>query len=91
MDERMRFIGDALEQEGSFTELCERYGVSRKTGYKWLARYRVEGVSGLAERSRRPHWSPNETSVEVVASLVELRGRHPTWGSKKLRSACFGC
>jgi len=84
MDERMRFIGDALEQDGSFTELCERYGVSRKTGYKWLWRYKEEGSAGLAERSRRPHWSPNETSVEIVAALVELRGRHPTWGSKKL-------
>ncbi len=84
MDERVRFIGDVLRGEWTFASLCRHYGVSRKTGYKWLDRYEGEGASGLEERSRRPRSSPNETPVEVVAALVELRRRHPSWGAKKL-------
>jgi putative transposase len=84
MDERVRFIGDVLRGEWTFASLCRHYGVSRKTGYKWLDRYEAEGASGLEERSRRPRSSPNETPVEVVAALVELRRRHPSWGAKKL-------
>lgn len=54
MDQRVRFI-DHLTREWSMTELCERYEISRKTGYKWLDRYGEFGACGLMERSE-PRW-----------------------------------
>lgn len=84
MDERVRFIGDVGRGDWTFASLCEHYGISRKTGYKWLDRYEAEGPSGLEERSRRPLSCPHETPSEAVVALVELRRLHPTWGAKKL-------
>ena len=52
MKERIRFVTDWERDLYSMVELCERYGISRKTGYKWLARYEREGPDGLHERSR---------------------------------------
>lgn len=84
MDEKTQFIADVLRHEFSISELCERYGISRKTGYKLIRRYQAEGPEGLRERSRRPHHCPHETPKDVVQSLVKLRQRHPRWGAKKL-------
>ena len=84
MDQRTQFIADHLRQVLSVTELCDLYGVSRKTGYKWIDRYLRQGPAGLEERSRRPHVSPNQTAQEIVAALLEARRRHPSWGGKKL-------
>ena len=64
--------------------MCERYGVARKTGYKWIERYLRLGRAGLEERSRRPHQSPNQTDPEIVTAFLEVRRRHPSWGAKKL-------
>ena len=68
----------------SITELCELYGVSRKTGYKWIECYIRLGPAGLQEESRRPQHSPNATAPEVVDAILEARRRHPSWGAKKL-------
>jgi transposase len=84
MDQRTRFIADYLHRVLSISELCDLYGVSRKTGYKWIDRYLRHGPAGLEERSRRPHASPNQTGEEIVAALLEARRRHPSWGAKKL-------
>jgi len=84
MDQRTQFIADFLRQVLSVTELCDLYGVSRKTGYKWIDRYLRQGPAGLEERSRRPQGSPNQTAQEIVAALLEARRRHPSWGGKKL-------
>jgi transposase len=84
MDQRTQFIADYLRQVLSVTELCELYGVSRKTGYKLIERYLRQGPAGLEERSRRPHVSPNRTDDEIVAAILEARRRHPNWGGKKL-------
>jgi putative transposase len=71
---------------GAFTmsELCARYRVSRKTGYKWLARFKAEGWSGLSDLSRRPHQSPQQTSGAVAERIVAERRRRPRWGAKKI-------
>lgn len=66
------------------TELCERYGVSRKTGYKWLARY--QSAQGVAELSRRPHHCPTAVPPDIEARLIRFRQAHPLWGPKKLRA-----
>jgi len=68
----------------TMTELAIQYGVSRKTGYKWVAAYEAHGWRGLQEHSRRPHHSPHATDDDVVAVLVAIRRRHPSWGPKKL-------
>ena len=84
MDERLQFVADVRRAHESMTVLCDRYGISRKTGYKWCTRYQAEGAAGLLEHSRRPHTSPAATARAVVDALLALRGRHPTWGGKKL-------
>jgi len=84
MDQRTQFIADYLRDMLSVTELCQLYGVSRKTAYKWIDRYLHLGPAGLEERSRRPRHSPNETAPEIVAAFLEARRRHPSWGGKKL-------
>jgi transposase InsO family protein len=68
----------------TMTELCAQYGVSRKTGYKWVARYDAHGRAGLADRSRRPHHSPRATDARVVELLCAARRHHPTWSARKL-------
>jgi putative transposase len=84
MDQKMQFIADYLRQTLSIIELCELYGVSRKTGYKWIERYLKHGPLGLEERSRQPHASPHQTPRHVVEAFIELRRHHPAWGAKKL-------
>ena len=84
MDQRTQFIADFLRETLNITELCDLYGVSRKTGYKWIDRYLHHGPAGLAERSRRPACSPNATAEEIVQAFLEVRRRHPSWGAKKL-------
>jgi putative transposase len=84
MDERVQFITDYQRQLFTMTALCDRYGISRKTGYKVLARYDAEGAAGLAERSSRPGHSPQATAAPVVHAIVALRKRYPTWGGKKI-------
>src|SRR5207249_9372747 len=84
MDERLQFVADARRGSEEMSELCRRYGVSRKTGYKWLARYDAEGAACLRERSHRPHSCPHASAPDAVDALCELRRRHPTWGPKKL-------
>jgi putative transposase len=84
MDERVQFISDYQRQLFTFVELCDRFGISRKTGYKWIARYETEGSGGLISRSSRPHQSPQATAAPVVAAIVALRRRYPTWGGKKI-------
>jgi len=85
MDERFRFVVDAEREEVSLAELCRVYGISRKTGYKWVKRYQADGLEGLRERSRRPQSSPHRTGSEWVERIIGARLRHPHWGPKKLR------
>jgi len=64
MNERRRFVVDCEEDLYSMRELCQRYKLSRKTGYKWLARYAADGLGGLHERSRAPHHCPHSADGE---------------------------
>jgi putative transposase len=84
MTERLRFLTDARRRIASFTELCARYGVSRKTGYKWLHRAEHEGTARLADTSRRPHTCPRAIPAPIVDRLLAVRRRHPSWGPRKL-------
>ena len=84
VDERIRFIQDALSDRFTMSELCARYGVSRRVGYKWLARYEEEGRRGLRDRSRAPHHCPHRIQAEIVELLCAQRREHPHWGARKL-------
>src|SRR5688500_7211686 len=84
VDERLRFIAEYLDGVVTMTDLCAQYGISRDTGYKWVARFEAEGPAGLHDRSRRPHASPRATAQAEVQALLEARRRHPRWGPKKL-------
>jgi transposase InsO family protein len=84
MNERVKFVAAMLEAETSFTELCERFGISRKQGYKWKERYERDGVEALVDRSRAPHSHPHAVTAEVVQLMVTARRRHPRWGPRKL-------
>lgn len=90
MHQRTLFIADHLRGIHCVTQLCAEYGISRKTGYKWIDRYIRRGASGLEDRSRRPHTSPRAAPEHVVNALVQLRHRHPTWGPKKLLKILAG-
>ena len=85
MDERMRFVAAASEDDAVMTEVCTEFGISRETGYKWLRRYRAEGAQGLNERSRAPIRHGLARDAVLVEAALALRERHPTWGPKKLR------
>lgn len=86
MDEKVLFIADYLRKLGSFSQLCERYGISRKTGYKWVERYQEAGADGLAERSRRPHSVALETPYAIQQAILELRDQRDPPGPKKIQA-----
>ena len=81
---REAFMQAYLSGAFTMTDLCEQYAVSRKTGYKWVGRHAQEGMSGLTDRSRRPHTSPRQTSTAIVEQLCAARRQHPTWSARKL-------
>ena len=85
MSLRSEFVSLARGESSNVSMLCERFGISRKTGHKWLGRYRSEGRDGLTDRSRRPNCSPNVTSVDVEQAVLEVRRKHPAWGGRKIR------
>lgn len=83
-DQRMRFVLACLGAEESLASLCRKYGVSRRTGYKWLARYREQGPPGLSDRSRAPRCHPNQIEEKIERRILSLRADHPSWGARKL-------
>ena len=84
MDQRVQFIADYQRGVFDIAELTRRYGISRKTAYKWIERYEIGGPAELVDRSRRPAHCPHRTPPAIIAALLEVRRHHPTWGAKKL-------
>lgn len=84
MDERTTFVGEYLTGLWTMTELCERFAVSRKTGYKWVRRYYAGGRSALADRSRRPHGHAHAIPDRLVQRVLETRARFPRWSVGKV-------
>jgi len=83
MDQRVQFIADYQRDLYDIADLARRYGISRKTAYKWIDRYEVGGPGGLVDRSRRPR-APHATPERIVTALLDVRRHHPSWGAKKL-------
>ena len=84
MQERKRFISEAQGGLFSFSELCSRHGISRKTGYKWVGRYELEGPDGMADHSHRPRSCPHATELHVLEAALKLRRNRPRWGAGKI-------
>ena len=80
---REEFVTLASREETNVRELCRRFGISPTTGYRWLARHRACGVTGLGDRSRRQRYSPHRTAAEIEAAILALRAAHPVWGARK--------
>ena len=87
MSERLDLVTLAGQPGADMTELCRRFGVSRKTGYKWLARFAEVGAEGLLDRPHRPKVSPRRTVGAVEEAVLELRRANPVWGGRKIRHA----
>lgn len=85
IDERRKFIDAWLKREFSFKELCERFKISRKTGYKLLARFRSEGDTAFRNRSRARLAQAHALSDQMVGELLVLKARYPLWGPRKIR------
>lgn len=84
-ERRQNLVRDYLLNYYSVSELSQRFSVSRKTAHKWIGRFLEEGEKGLEERSRRPHVSPNQTPTDIVEELLEQKGKHRSWGARKMR------
>ena len=85
MSLREEFVTAAAEEDANISALCRAYGISRKTGYKWLQRYRKYGAAGLQDQPRRPRHSPVQTSKSMEDVIVALRDANPAWGARKLK------
>ena len=86
LEARQRFERAALRGVHSVAQLCDPFGISRKTGFKWLGRFRGGGVPALRDRSRRPKRSPSQTLPRWVAAIRQLRHQHPSWGAKTIHA-----
>ena len=84
MEQRERFVRDHRLALYTMTELSARYGISRKTGYKWLDRFDQGGRDGLGDRSRAPQRCPHKITDAVATLICEARRQHPSWGPDKL-------
>jgi len=85
MEEKLRFVYDYERDEQTMTELCQRYGIARETGYVWLRRYPQSGVLGLVELNRAPARHPNQTPLRIEEAVLGMRQAHMRWGPRKLK------
>lgn len=85
MDQRVEFVALMRAAGANRSELCRRFGVSSKTGYKWLGRAAQGSEDWSADRSRRPHESPRRSEAALAAAVLRMRDRHPIWGARKIR------
>jgi putative transposase len=86
MDEKILFIADYLRQVDSFSQLCGRFGISRKTGYKWIERYEQHGAEALEDRSRKRHTQATQTPYAIQQAILQLRAQRDTPGPKKIQA-----
>ena len=86
MDAKIHFLSDWLRGIDTFAGICRHHGISRKTGYKWIRRFKKLGPEGLNDQCRRPNGNPNRIPFPVRQALIDLRKQHCHWGPKKLLS-----
>lgn len=86
MSIRLEFVAEVLARRRTVAALCLQYGISEKTGYKWVARFRARGPAGLADGPHAPQHCPHQTPAAQAELLCAARRAHPTWGARKLRA-----
>ena len=86
MSLRLEFVTLGRKGGRHLTEICRRFGISRKVGYKWLERYDLEGIMGLQDRCRRPQTSPRRTPGPMEEAVLAVRQEHATWGGRKIKA-----
>jgi transposase InsO family protein len=89
MSQRIEFCLLASKSGSNFSDLCRRFTITRKTGYKWLERFSDQGLNGLQDQSRRPHHFPKQTHKQIEDYIVNLREHEPEWGSKKIHKILY--
>lgn len=85
MSQRLEFVLLAQQEGMDLRELCRRFGISPKTGWKWRRRFAEGGPAALEDLSRRPHRSPRQVDPALADKVIAARQQHPTWGGRKLR------
>jgi len=84
VSQRKEFVDLAMNDGANISELCRRFGISRKTGYKWIARSRGDAEDWAQDRPRRPHRTPARTDSEMERLVLTARDEHPAWGGRKI-------
>jgi len=84
MDQKKKFIWETFDKSKTFTEICTKYGITTKTGYKWKKKFEQGGWQGLEEESRQPKSNARSVPEEVILELIRLKHKKPTWGSFKI-------
>lgn len=85
MSQREEFVQEALKENANIRALCREYGITPRTGYKWIKRYKEQGEIGLYDRDRRPKHSPRRSSPQMEEAVLRVRRTHPAWGGRKIR------
>lgn len=85
MSQRLEFVKLALKESANRRALCREFGITPRTGYKWIKRYQEQGEVGLYDRSRRPKRSPQKSSSIVEEAVLKVRRAHPAWGGRKIQ------
>ena len=85
MTEKEKFINEALKAEKPFKHLCNEFGISEKTGYKWKNRFYADGKAGLQEQSRATKTHSNALEEDAIIEIIKFKEAHPYWGAKKIR------
>lgn len=85
-NQRKEFIDKLLESEETVADLCREFQISRKTAYKWIRRFKEEGIDGLKDRSRAPHAQAGKTSYDLECKILEVKRKYMRWGPKKIRA-----
>ena len=84
VEKRAEFVLLASREGSNMSMLCQGFGISRKTGYKWLKRHGEGTREALRDRSRRPIHSPRQSPAEVEEAVLSVRQAHPAWGGRKI-------
>jgi transposase len=86
VEQRLQAVLEVLNDGATVTEVARRFGVARQTVHGWLRAYGSEGLPGLADHSSRPLSCPHQMAPEIEAQVVAMRGEHPEWGSRTIRT-----
>lgn len=86
VNQRHLFVEECLAKKLDMTELCLKYGISRPTGYKWLDRYKKDGIAGLVDMSRAPHIQGRSINDNIVSMIINIRCKYPAWGPNKIKA-----